>query len=99
MSDPTSLADLAASIAKATRLRGATAVISAPSGREARICLDGRTLAFVRGTKSGIRVHVQHHGSEERSTVETVREAADLVKTSARRQPKPAAVEPVAEAA
>jgi hypothetical protein len=87
------LAQVATAVAKATRLKGAEAVISAKSGSEARIVYDGRTLAFVRALSNGrVRVHVQHFGkrAEDRMTVENVQQAAAAVKQSERRQPKPA---------
>ena len=82
-------------IAEATRLKDARALITAKSGREARITIPGETdvpvtLAFISVVNAtGLRVHVQGWGSEERKRVESVAEAAALVKTSPRRTPKP----------
>jgi hypothetical protein len=77
---------VAEQIAKATRIKGATVEATA---QVPRIVYDGRTLAYVRAQKRGIRVHVQDgHGSERREVVATVKEAAALVKTSERRKPR-----------
>jgi hypothetical protein len=79
----------ARAVAKATRLQGADAVAS-KSGLHARVTYDGRTLAFVRQQKKAISVHIQDYGTERRERVATIAEAAKLVKTSERRQPKTA---------
>jgi hypothetical protein len=49
---------------------------------------EGRSLAFIRVTTKGIWIWVPGEGREDRLTVGTVAEAAKVVKTSDRRQPK-----------
>jgi pyruvate/2-oxoglutarate dehydrogenase complex dihydrolipoamide acyltransferase (E2) component len=84
------LLETAQKIAKATKLKNATAVITAASGREARIVYEERSLAFVSVNRKGIRIHTQMWTKpEDRQTVETVPAAARLVLKSERRSPKP----------
>jgi hypothetical protein len=75
---------IAGQIAKATRIKGAKVETTAKVPRI--VNADGKTLAYVRAQKRGIRVHVQDGAGKERcATVATVAEAAKLTKSSKRR--------------
>jgi hypothetical protein len=78
----------AQAIAKATRIKGVK--VEATSKVPRIVNADGKTLAYVRAQRKGIRIHVQDGGGKERcATVATVAEAAKLTKSSARRhEPK-----------
>jgi hypothetical protein len=83
------LLTVAKAVAKATRLKDCDAVITAKSGREARVIYNDRTLACVRlAAKGGIWIWVPVNGAQTRQTVGSVTDAAKLVKTSERRTPK-----------
>jgi hypothetical protein len=80
--------DLAGQVTHALRWKKPVTVILTPDEKEARIVMDGRTLAYVHENSRGIKVHVQHYGREERLRVTSIAAAARAVKTSERREPR-----------
>jgi hypothetical protein len=80
---------LATKIAKATRLKDASAEMR-QKGKVAVVMFDGRVLAYLRPRKKGVNVEVVGYGhrNSERVNCPDVKSAAAAVKTSGRRNPK-----------
>jgi hypothetical protein len=83
------LQGLATKIAKATRIKDASAEMR-QKNKVAVIVYDGRVLAYLRPRKKGVNVEVVHYGhrNSERVNCPDVKSAATAVKTSERRKPK-----------